>query len=103
MAAQAADAKHVLREIRLMRNLGAHPNIIKMFDLFADAADDEMYIVMELLDSDLHRIIQSPQPLTDAHTRYFMYQLVRGIKFLHDHGIIHRDLKVRSPACFCHL
>lgn len=76
-----------------MRYMALHPNIIKMHDLFAEVGDDELYIVMELLDSDLHRIIQSPQPLTDAHTRYFMYQLVRGIKFLHDHGVIHRDLK----------
>jgi len=86
MAAHTADAKHVLREVRLMRFLSRHPNIISMYDLFADPADDTLYIVMELLDSDLHRIIQSPQPLTDAHTRYFMYQLVRGIKYLHDHG-----------------
>ena len=69
-----------------MRYLGAHPNIIKLYDLFADVGDDELYIVMELLDSDLHRIIQSPQPLTDSHVRYFMYQLVRGITYLHDHG-----------------
>lgn len=93
MAAHTADAKHVLREVRLMRYLSAHPNIITMHDLFADIGDDELYIVMELLDSDLHRIIQSPQPLTDAHNRYFMYQLIRGIKYLHDHKIIHRDLK----------
>jgi serine/threonine protein kinase len=87
MAAHVADAKHVLREIRLMRYLSAHPNIISMYDLFCgDAADDELYICMELLDSDLHRIIQSPQPLTESHVRYFMYQLVRGIKYIHDHG-----------------
>ena len=93
MAAHTADAKHVLREVRLMRYLSAHPNIITMHDLFADVGDDELYIVMELLDSDLHRIIQSPQPLTEAHNRYFMYQLIRGIKYVHDHDIIHRDLK----------
>lgn len=35
---------------------------------------------MELLDSDLHRIIQSPQALGDAHHRYFMFQLLKGVK-----------------------
>lgn len=93
MAAHTADAKHVLREVRLMRLLGAHENVISMFDLFCSERDDELYIVMELLDSDLHRIIQSPQPLTDAHHRYFMYQLVRGVSYLHEHNVIHRDLK----------
>ena len=93
MAAHTADAKHVLREVRLMRLLGAHDNVISMFDVFCNERDDELYIVMELLDSDLHRIIQSPQPLTDAHHRYFMYQLVRGVGYLHKHNIIHRDLK----------
>ena len=34
-----------------------------------------------------------PQDLTDAHHRFFMYQLVRGCKYMHERGIIHRDLK----------
>ncbi|CAN0042395.1 unnamed protein product, partial [Phaeothamnion confervicola] len=93
MAQHAADAKHVLREIRLMRYLGVHPNVISLEDVFVRERSDELYIVMELLDSDLHRIIQSPQALSDAHHRYFMYQLLRGVKFLHDNRIIHRDLK----------
>jgi len=93
MAQDVVDAKHVLREIRLMRYLGAHPNIITLEDLWIKEQHDELYIVMELLDSDLHRIIQSNQPLTDAHFRFFMYQLLRGVKFMHDNGIIHRDLK----------
>jgi hypothetical protein len=38
---------------------------------------DELYIVMELLDSDLHRIIQSKQALSEAHHRFFMLQLLR--------------------------
>ena len=48
---------------------------------------------MELLDSDLHRIIQSPQPLEDAHFKHFMFQLLRGLRFAHSYGIVHRDLK----------
>lgn len=49
-------------------------------DLFVSEHYDELYIVMELLDSDLHRIIQSPQALGDAHHRYFMFQLLKGVK-----------------------
>eukprot|EP00640_Fibrocapsa_japonica_P001309 CAMPEP_0113944210 /NCGR_PEP_ID=MMETSP1339-20121228/31372_1 /TAXON_ID=94617 /ORGANISM="Fibrocapsa japonica" /LENGTH=380 /DNA_ID=CAMNT_0000949317 /DNA_START=208 /DNA_END=1350 /DNA_ORIENTATION=- /assembly_acc=CAM_ASM_000762 len=93
MAADVVDAKHVLREIRLIRYLGVHPNVITLEDLWVKEQHDELYIVMELLDSDLHRIIQSSQPLSDAHFRFFMYQLLRGVKFMHDNGVIHRDLK----------
>lgn len=56
-------------EIRLMRYLGEHNNIITMRDLVVHEAEDELYIIMELLDSDLHRIIQSKQSLSDAHNR----------------------------------
>jgi len=54
---------------------------------------DDVYIVYELLDTDLHQIIRSPQPLTDEHVQFFLYQLLRGLKFVHSAGVLHRDLK----------
>lgn len=93
MAKHVEDAKHVLREIRLMRHMGKHENIISIYDLIVREQADELYIVMELLDSDLHRVIQSKQPLSDNHFRYFVFQLLCGVKYLHDNHIIHRDLK----------
>ena len=88
-----SDAKHVLREIRLMRHLGKHENVVSLEDLVVREASDELYIVMELLDTDLHRVIQSKQTLTEAHFRHFFFQLLCGVKYLHAHRIIHRDLK----------
>jgi serine/threonine protein kinase len=58
------EARHTLREVRLMRLLGVHPNIISLTNLWTnDKNDSELYIVMELMDSDLHQIIQSKQLL----------------------------------------
>ncbi len=93
MSKHAVNAKHVLREIRLMRYLSGHPNMLTLQNIYVDGCNDELYLVMDLMDSDLHKIIQSPQPLSDSHFRYFMYQLFQGVRFLHENRIIHRDLK----------
>lgn len=93
VSANTMDIKHVLREIKLMRHMGKHENVITLLDLILREANDELYIVMELMDSDLHRIIQSKQQLTDGHFKHFFFQLMCGVKYLHDNKIIHRDLK----------
>lgn len=41
----------------------------------------------------MNQIIKSNQPLTEQHYQYFIYQLLRGIKWMHSAGVLHRDLK----------
>nr|KAJ3422059.1 Mitogen-activated protein kinase [Polyrhizophydium stewartii] len=45
------------------------------------------------MEADLHQIIRSEQPLTDAHYQYFIYQICRGLKYIHSANVLHRDLK----------
>jgi len=40
------------------------------------------YVVTELMQSDLHRIIVSPQPLSADHIKLFVYQILRGQSLL---------------------
>ncbi|KAK4049083.1 mitogen activated protein kinase [Microbotryomycetes sp. JL221] len=83
-----------LREIKLLRWF-SHENIISILDIIQPASIDtfsEVYLIQELMETDLHRVIRS-QELSDDHCQYFLYQTLRGLKALHSAAVLHRDLK----------
>ena len=49
-------AVHILREIRLMRLLGKHACIITLQNLYTRINRDEIYMVMDLMEADLHQV-----------------------------------------------
>ncbi|XP_038058314.1 mitogen-activated protein kinase SLT2/MPK1-like [Patiria miniata] len=104
--ANQKNCKVALREVRILRKL-QHENIVKIHDvLYSDGERTNhcegttctcteapaLYIVQELLDTDLRNIIAGGT-LTSEHARLFMYQLLRGMKYLHSANVLHRDLK----------
>lgn len=52
---------HALRLAHLQCRLGRHPNIISLRDVSVNIDDDEIYFIMKLLDSDLHRCVAQQQ------------------------------------------
>lgn len=89
------DARRTLREMVLLRHL-RHDNIIAVKNMIKTPVykgHNDVYIVYELMDTDLHQIIRSSQPLTDEHFQFFTYQILRGLKYVHSAHVLHRDLK----------
>merc|ERR1719316_1268521 len=88
------DGKRILREVKLLRFM-KHDNISCILDLYPPEHPDfdDIYIVTDLMETDLHRVIYSKQVLNEEHHQYFTYQILRGLHYLHSANVVHRDLK----------
>jgi mitogen-activated protein kinase 1/3 len=83
-----------LREIKLLRHFN-HENIISIWDIqkpMSYETFDEVYLIQELMETDLHRVLRT-QSLSDDHCQYFTYQTLRALKAMHSANVLHRDLK----------
>jgi cyclin-dependent kinase 8/11 len=85
----------LIREVKLLRELH-HPNIVKLVDcLLGD--DNVTTLVFEYADFEMMRMIdfykQHGQSIPEYTVKSFLYQTLKGVQYLHENWVVHRDLK----------
>ncbi|KAK4744518.1 hypothetical protein SAY87_010830 [Trapa incisa] len=93
-----SDSVRILREVKLLRLL-RHPDIVDIKRIMLPPSKREfkdIFVVFELMESDLHQVIKANDDLTWEHHQFFLYQMLRALKYIHSANVYHRDLKPKN-------
>lgn len=81
-------------EIEIHRSL-SHPHIVKLERFFED--EENVYILLELCSNrTLTEMLRTRVRLTEPEVRSICWQLLSALDFIHEHNVIHRDLKLAN-------
>lgn len=82
-AAKEAD----LKEARLMRELGHHPNIVHVEDCYYEESSRRLFVVMELMQGNLRALVESreDQKLSETELKVLTRGLASGLQHMHNH------------------
>ena len=88
-------SRKILRELKLLRIL-KHENVVKIRTIIlpkSRADFQDIYIVFELMDTDLASFFRTDGQLIDSHHKFFLHQILLGLKCIHSANVVHRNLQ----------
>lgn len=88
----STDAQRTYREVMYLQQLNGHENIIRLISIIRAHNNKDLYLVFDLMETDLHVVIRA-KILKSLHKTFIMYQLFKALKFIHSAELVHRDLK----------
>merc|ERR1719320_1035423 len=93
------NAIRMLRELQLLARTW-HRDVIKLLAALCPSFNNietfrDVYLIMPRMDVSLDKVINAMK-LPIGHVKYLLYQLLRGLLYLHSAGIINRDLKTAN-------
>lgn len=86
-----------LREIGLLRSLPAHENVVRLHEVAVGSRMDAIFLVFEYCEHDVARLLDWMRtPFSTSEVKCLMLQLFEAVAHLHEHHVIHRDLKLSN-------
>ncbi|GAA5831262.1 hypothetical protein JCM3766R1_002988 [Sporobolomyces carnicolor] len=84
-----------LKELKSLRQIPMHPNIIPLYDAFLLPTTRELYFVFECMEGNLYQLTKSRKgrPLASGLVASIFYQILTGLDHIHSYGYFHRDMK----------
>jgi casein kinase II subunit alpha len=91
---KAVRAQKYKREIKILQNLKGGVNIIDLIEVVENPISHQYTLVFEYVEnSDASTLFAH---FTDWDARYYLYQLLKALRFSHSRGIMHRDVKPQN-------
>ena len=83
-----------LSEVRALKRLTNHSNIITLIEVLYDESSGRLALVFELMEKNLFEVIKGRTTyLQERKVKYWIYQVLKSLNFMHRNGIFHRDIK----------
>ncbi|ORX40724.1 kinase-like domain-containing protein [Kockovaella imperatae] len=80
-----------MREIKVLQAL-SHPNVLRLIEMMVSKGS--VYMVLEYMDHDLTGLLAHPEiQMSPANIKSLNHQMLSGLAYLHQQGILHRDMK----------
>ncbi|CAL8272819.1 unnamed protein product [Merluccius merluccius] len=92
---KAGMVQRVTNEVEIHCRL-KHPSILELYNYFEDS--NYVYLVLEMChNGEMGRYLKDRKAtFSEDEARHFMHQIVKGMLYLHTHGIMHRDLTMSN-------
>ena len=82
----------LISEIKIHKSLH-HPNIVAFEHYFEDS--ENVYLLIEICHNQtLNELLKRRKKLTELEVQCYAVQIIKALKYLHSHRVIHRDLKL---------
>ncbi|XP_062993321.1 membrane-associated tyrosine- and threonine-specific cdc2-inhibitory kinase [Elgaria multicarinata webbii] len=86
-----SDRQRKLAEVRKHERVGHHPNCVSFVQAWEERG--QLYIQTELCPGSLLQYCEEYGPLPEWQVRAFLWDLLQGLRHLHDRNLLHMDVK----------